>query len=267
MQPHANDAALLSTAMKSNFQLGVFSRASRIFMQCNEFNPFCYYVTDTLEELGLSGRIKLTAGGNCAHTPFGQGICPNVYNSLNDLAHCSSKILLQPNFFIFNTQHVLLILDTEKNEAMEIDLLVDNMTIYMDTIHYWLEQHHKITKERKEIEHERSRVVSNLHSFIECITRLNQHLTEAQQTVNEDLLTRLIGIFPIMGMEADQEEIILNIVHDARRKERALIEQQLQQNDDLRTVMRQAIAALATGNFRLHQNHIVHQESASITLF
>ncbi|HEY7774735.1 MAG TPA: hypothetical protein VIC26_16235 [Marinagarivorans sp.] len=267
MQQYSSDRALLSAAMRNNFQLGVFSRASRLFMQCDDFNHFFHYVTDTLEELGLSGRVKLTCGNETRQASFGSGICPAVYDSLNSLERCQSKIYSGLKFSIFNTEHVLLILDSEHTGDMDMDLLIDNITIYMDTIHYWLEQQQKICIEREEVQQERARVISNLHSFIECVTRLNQHLTETQQAVNEDLLSQLIGIFPVMGMEADQEEAILNIVHNARSKEQALVSQQLKQNEDLRVVIKQAIAALVASTSSHKSHQALYPESAAVTLF
>ena len=267
MQQFSSDKALLSAAMRNNFQLGVFSRASRNFMQCDNFNRFSCFVTATLEELGLSGRVKLTCAGETIQTLYGKGICADVYRSLNNLKPCQSKTFSGENFFIFNTEKILLILDSDNTGQMDMDLLIDNMTIYMDTIHYWLDQQEKILGEREVVRLERSRVVSNLHSFIQCVARLNQHLTETQQAVNEELLTRLIGIFPVMGMEVDQEEAILNIVNDARRKERALVDQQLKQNEELRTVIDQAIAALVTDNTLKNSHQTSYAESATVTLF
>lgn len=268
MMQHANsDQALLATTMKNAFQLGVFSRASRLLMQCEEFDDFCHHATETLEEVGLSGRIKLSCGEENRQVTFGNGIRPVVFSSLSGLDRCKSKICSGSTFFIFNTRHVLLILDTEDTDAVELDLLTDNLTIYMDTIHHWLDQQQRISEERVKNGIERSKVITNLRSFVECVTRLSQHLTETQQAVNEDLLTQLISVFPVMGMEADQEEIILNIVNDARGKERTLMEQQLRQNDDLRFVMKQAIDALLASNANAERKRSAYSDNAGVTLF
>jgi phosphotransferase system IIB component len=262
-----NEQVLLAATMKSAFQLGVFSRASRLLMRCDEFDGFWPCVQETLKEVGLSGSIKFHCGDLVRYGTFGCGISPTVLHSLRCMDRCQAKICSNNEFLIYNSDHVLLIVDTKGSDAADLDLMIDNLTIYMDTIQNWLDHHERLCTEREEIRKERIKVSINLDSFIQCITRLSEHLIHTQQAVNEELISQLIAVFPVLGMEADQEEVILNIVNDARAKERALLDQQLCQNNELRTVMKQAIDALTADNLRVASRSQMLSESVGVTLF
>ena len=237
----ASTQQTIHLAMQNAYQAGILSRASRALIGCQQFGEFVQVVSRTFEELDCCGCAKFTFAEDSSHIRLGKGV--------GKQCNCENSIVL-------NSKRVALIIDISKKSATESGLLRDSISIFFDTMNSWLEHHSSIHDERKETALEKMDIVKNLDNFTECLYRINDHLLETQQHVREDLLSQLIGAFPRLGLDADQENMILDIVNNAIERENQLLNSQVQQNVELRELIQRAVFALTPSSpYRPPQNY------------
>ncbi len=260
----------LSLALKSANLSGTITRSSRLLLKCDSLDSFTNTITVTLENLGTSGYFKILCGPESRNRQFGKGIKKSYCDVIKSDYTDQDKIYSGDDFLIFNTANVMLIVDSRELEDMDFDLLRDNIAIFVDTIHAWLEHHSKLWKDRKTSENERQDITKKLQDFTRCLTRLNNNLIENQQLINEELISSLSAIFPTLGLEPDQEETILNIVESTVMKEQQVMQNQVNQNNDVTVLIHQAIDALMARTQQDKVEDILQLEAAdssNVTLF
>lgn len=239
-----SDEDTTMSAMQSAYQAGIVARAARQLIECHSLESFLCCAHKTLSNLGGAGFAQFQFRGESRRIKFGK-------------TSPFSRLALTVNPTDENNQHdrraeltyrcewVLVVIDTRHFRERDYNILERNVVVFCESMRAWLQHHSALLQERIETVSEKINVVNNLNSFTRCLYRINDRLLDTQRHVREDLLTQLVSAFPMLGLQADQENRILDIVNAAVDRENALVTSQIQQNAELRRLIEQTIKALS----------------------
>lgn len=179
--------------------------------------------------LSLSGYLRFLVGDARRPTTFGNKISRHFVHEICAIKpHLASdeKICIAEDFVIIKSRMSFIFLCRKELDAQRLDKLQDILAVLLDTIDAWLDNYML----RKEI----SLVLQNsLSDLISSSSELlNQH-----RSASDDLLSSMIVRFPILGLQADQENMILDILNVAAEKHIELIEKQIKKNNSLGDIL------------------------------
>lgn len=227
-------------------QSGILNRASRELIQSDTLAEANTVLTSTLNELHLSGCFQVFWGSDRAFSKFGDGIQKSECHELFKIRKSGQKIIWVDDYFVFNTHCLYLVANLKGQEPVAVDLLKDNITIFCDSFGAWVQLHHDKAIEREISTLEKLKAADKMNEILNCLTRLNTHLIEGNRQIFQNLLSGLVSQFPRLALEGDQEDAILDIIELAKDRQQANLSAQIQYNDDLKTVLSEAIGTLVT---------------------
>ncbi|BCD97475.1 hypothetical protein [Marinagarivorans cellulosilyticus] len=253
-----SDEDTTMSAMQSAYQAGIVARASRRLIECHNLESFLCCAHKTLQDLGCSGFAQFQFNEESRHIKFGDTVRLHQRAALHGAeAYVDGR---DDSQFTYHGEQILLIIDIEFCNPRDSDILKDNVAIFADSMSSWLDHHSKLHRERVTSAAEKLSVVNNLNNFTRCLYRINDHLLETQRHVREDLLSQLITAFPVMGLDADQENTILDIVNAAIERENQLLGSQIKQNIELRSLMESAVEALTPAEKRYYATPLLDDD-------
>ena len=246
----APDAAAL--AMKNAYQLGIITRVTRRIVRCQSVRDICRVIEEAANQFNVSGCFRVICAGEQNSCRFGDGISRSHCLQLADIGECNHKLQSNDGYSVFKTDHLLLVLLTAGMSETDVDILKDNITILIDTIHFWLQNHERIVVKERESQAAKLVVADKMNGIAGTMLRFSQHLIENHRRLCHDLLSDLLVNLPSLGLEVDQEESMINLVGYANEEHGKLINLQIAHNEEMRIVMTEAAQLLA--------NYVTEQE-------
>ena len=231
---------MIQSLLRSNFQLGVTTRFASAISQVNETDVLTNLTQKALIEFGFDGLFQIIFKKTKQTKKFGERIDRDALGKLVCLEACTDKICCKQNYMMFCLSHFTLILDVEEFSDEQVDETKDNLAIFCDIVNAWIDN---------DIELKEFQLANELykHDMLDKINELNgkvqltssdiktQHLE-----ISQNLLLMLVSRFPMLGLEPDQEEEILNSIEGTINIYGALIDQQVSSNTDLTTMLENA---------------------------
>lgn len=251
------DAA--SLAMKNAYQLGIITRVTRRIVRCQSVRDICQVIGEASNQFHISGCFRVICAGEQNSCQFGEGISRVHCRQLSYFGACDKKLNSTDAYTVFKTDHLLLVLLTADMSATDLDILKDNITILIDTIHFWLENHERIVNKEQESQIAKLTVADKMNDIVGTMLRFSQHLIESHQHLCQNLLSNLLVSLPSLGLEVDQEESMINLVGHANEEHGKLINLQISHNEEMRTVMADAVRLLA--NYVAEQEDLVGENN------
>ncbi len=228
------DDSVFHDASLRAFQCGVIVRSSKNIIAANSLDNITNICKCFFDELDLSGYFRISMDDEISKSMFGKGISRIAADTLkNNTQTGNQKVLLQDGFLIVNTSSTYFFLSTEKLSASYIDILKDNLVFFVDVIEAWCINHLQKKSMHRDFECARSNLTDKLKDSVRGIATANKYLIENYYSMSEDLLTSLVVRFPTLALEADQEEMILDIINLAINKQLGAILHQIESNNKL----------------------------------
>ena len=232
------------TILNNAYQCGVVSRSSKLLMCCKLSDELSEVFLEALVTFGVSGIFKLYFEDAEYVRVVGKGIPKHIFKEIEALPESQDKVSETQHLMAFTTKNVKLVIATTTLNSQQTGLYKDNLMQLVDAIQAWVENYHfdRSTKQQ----HVNDKVVSaeRLHEVVHCLNKLNLHLIESNRQISQDLYSNLIAKFPMLALEADQEESILDIMKDALDRQDVLMKAQVHHNDELKDILKQAINSL-----------------------
>lgn len=249
-------------------QCGTLSRASRALIQCTNAQTANRIIEQTLNELNLTGFYKLAIGEQTYHRQFGDLVITYDDPSIAGQIESASKVCQVEGFLILKTEDILLVVKFDEDVAVEmIDMFKDNLVIFIDTVQTWVSQYQDTEDHKNEIFHEKLFSADKLNEILGYLKIYNAHLIESNRAIYKELLSSMAGQFPILGLEGDQEEAILDIIDSAHSKQEQILDAQVHYNDDLRNILSDLIGSLIGGIEEAFNGEGEELVSKSVELF
>lgn len=216
------------------FQCGIIVRSSRNIIAANSLDKITSICKSFFDELDLSGFFKMTMDDEIARSMFGQGISRAAASKLKNKAESKKqKLLLFEGFLIINTPSTCFVLNTEKLDCRYIDTLQDNLMFFVDSIEAWCINYLQKKNMHRDFDYARSNMSDKLKESVTGIATANKYLIENYYSISEDLLSDLVVSFPTLALEADQEEMILDIINHSIKKQLGAILSQIESNNKI----------------------------------
>ncbi len=171
---------------------------------------------------------------------FGERIGRDTLGKLTCFEGCTDKICRKQNYMMFCLARFTLILDVSDLTEEQIDETKDNLVIFSDIIDAWIANH---------IELEQFKAANKLYQQ-DMLNKINELNTQVVSTssdikmqhleISQNLLLMLASRFPMLGLDVDQEEEILNSIEHTIDIYGKLIEQQIDSNMNLKDLLNDA---------------------------
>lgn len=193
-----------------------------------------------LEDIGLSGYIRLLRGDARNAVKFGQQISRVSLKEIFSGNFCmkeNEKICIEDDFIIIKTPLTFLFICRKNLNNLSVDKLQDVLAIFIDTVDTWLDDHI--------IRYELSNTLQC--SMIELIEE-SAELLNYHHTASDELLSDIDALFPTLGLQQDQEDIILQTIKSALNKHMHQIGKQIQKNNALGETLLNSVDALNHSN-------------------
>lgn len=226
------------------FQNGVINRASRSIIASRELDDISNVLVTCFETLSLTGCGKIEYLGKRKSLSFGGKLTKSQCLEISCFRQCSDKVSAQENYIYVNTKNILIVVSTADKYDLESDLLQDNVVVLADMIQHWIENRIEQKKIEDELKEERINTAKKIEGVSACMDRISKHISDVFHDSARDLLSDLSSKFPSMGLEADQEDYILDIVCKSVDKQRDALLIQDVYNKDLRDILRNTIGIL-----------------------
>ncbi len=228
------DLSVFRDATLRAFQCGIIVRSSRNIIAANSLEKITCICKSFFDELDLSGYFKMSMDDETSKSMFGKGISRAAANKLKNKTESNKqKVLIYEGFLIINTENTCFVLSTEKLDCSYIATLQDNLMFFVDSIEAWCINHLQKKSMHRDFDSARSNLTDKLKESVHGIATANKYLIENYYAMSEDLLTSLVVRFPTLALEADQEEMILDIINLAIKKQLGAILHQIESNNKL----------------------------------
>lgn len=226
-----------------------------------------------LSDLDLSGFFRIEVEGESVKRMFGQGVKRELMYKMRACINCydpCQKVLREDGFLSIKTGNTYFLVDTHNVQEEFADILQDNLTLFVDSVQSWCNKQITHLNVHKQHQTAKDQLANKLRESISGITTANKQLIQNYHTISEDLLSNLIARFPSLALEADQEEMVLDIINISIAKQVDIIQGQIESNQELCNLLREAIESLAIDEVKeiqMASNDVENFEGPAVELF
>ncbi|WNO07616.1 hypothetical protein [Teredinibacter sp. KSP-S5-2] len=230
------------------FQCGVIVRAVRSILSASTLGSLESSCLIFLTDLNLSGFFRIEVEGESVKRMFGHGVKRELMLKMRSCANCydlCQKVLREDGFLSIKTGNTYFLVDTHSVHGDFVDILQDNLLLFVDSVQSWCNKHITHINVHQQHQTAKDQLSNKLRESIRGIVTANKQLIQNYHTISEDLLSNLIARFPSLALEADQEEMVLDIINQSISKQVDIIQGQIESNQDLCNLLTEAIESLS----------------------
>ena len=257
-------------AMKNAHHLGVISRQSCQIMRCQSVVSLLEMFVDVANEMSISGCIVIEFNGEKSSAQFGRGVSKMVckYFTCEECSYqWSKKIQKHEKCITFSDKHITMVLETSHFTSEEEGLLQDNLAILIDTIELWIETQEKQAQSIIHLENNKKKAIQEMEKVLETMVRFNLHLVNRHREISENLMCNLASKFPSLGLDADQENYIIDIVNDSNSRHQGLVDQQVSEGEELKKILMKTMTFLMQREVNLIPTDMDLPHAQTVELF
>ena len=203
MESHLEAAGTSGVPMESHRQLGVILRATRQLLVCENYREVIAVLDMVAANLNLSGLYQLTGIHFKETRKIGLGIPRELCPSLFQLMARSDKIAIANGLMVFRGPNLLVVLNAGELSPRESDPVQDNLAMFLDSVQQWLDRHRLLLQTETVI-------CDRLDEFRSSLASGARHMKRNRVDLTDRLLADFVSTLPILGLEADQEDCILD---------------------------------------------------------
>ncbi|MBA55277.1 MAG: hypothetical protein CMK89_12550 [Pseudomonadales bacterium] len=227
MSTAVNEFALSDNmqAMRRQYQLGAINRATRQLISAHHYDDLLEVIHQLCVSLGLSGFLFLNGHEFRAIRKIATGLPRNQIRTLARVLANADKVTVDSHLFAFQYQGISLIVHHDSH-ANGTDLIQDDLVLFLDSADIWLRKHNAYRQTEAMIK-------LRLTDFQQTLLQDQKLLGSQRESIVNKMLTDMATIFPMLGLEPDQEEEIYNAVDPIVRAMSHALDNQASSNKDL----------------------------------
>lgn len=203
MEPDTESVGASGVPMESHYQLGVILRATRRLLVCENYREVIAVLDMVAANLNLSGLYQLTGIQFKETRKIGLGIPREQCPSLFQLMARSDKIAIAHGLMVFRWPNLLVVLNVRDLSPQERDPVQDNLAMFLDSMQQWLDRH-RLLLETETV------ICDRLDEFRSSLASGARHMKRNRVALTDQLLADFVSTLPVLGLEADQEDCILD---------------------------------------------------------
>ncbi len=215
---------------------GCSSRASNSLMHAGGMEDAAGVTKAFLNDMGLSGYFLFNTEQSFPVTRFGSGVCQEVLQDMRRIQECidgTDKICVEHHFIMVRAPLIHLFVVRDKGLEVDLGIIQDILPLYIDSLSVWVEDFLVKDKLRE-----------NLDSALSDTINGGALLIENYLKVSDELVCGMVSRFPTLGLEADQENMILDTLNASMKRHIDLIEYEIQRNSKLGDVLISTVGEL-----------------------
>ena len=233
------DMAML--AMKSAAQMGAISRFCVRILAVNRLEGLVQAIDDLLVELDIVGGYHVVCmeekRSRCAGD---REVARQSLQQTRKAQGNLKKITRMENVLVITLSRFTIAIAISKKSSQEVDLLVDNMAIFSDIVENWILHAEYIAGQRIVSDRQKTNMIQNLDKFRECLECSSFHMQECNEQLSMDVMSRLAMMLPVLGLEADQEARILDLLDKCTSELGQFVDNQVEFNSELTALLTRA---------------------------
>ena len=241
MSTAVHELALSDTmqAMRRQFQLGAINRATRQLISAHHYDELVEVIQQLCTSIGLSGFLFLNGHEFRAIRKIASGLPRNQIRTLARVLSNSDKVTVEDCLFAFQYPGINLIVHHQSRDD-STDLIQDDLVLFLDSASIWLQKHNAYRQTEAMIK-------LRLTDFQQTLLQDQKLLGSQRESIVNKMLTDMATIFPMLGLEPDQEEEIYNAVDPIVRAMAHALDNQANSNKDLYSIVEHLLQHLKGG--------------------
>lgn len=226
LTPEASDLDYLAQL----HHFGIYARTTNAMLHTGDISELKTHISEFMAELQLTGYLRFfNEQPEKTAMRFGHKPEHFIYNHaliLQNFMSNEQKLQINQCCLVFSDGPLFAFCGYNNLANTQIEPLQDILTLFFDSVASWLKQWQ--LKESLKV-----RLQNTLDKTIEA----NELLIDRYISSTEELTTELSHYFIQLGLDAEQESLILNALHQSTLKQAQLVEQEINRNtvlgDDL----------------------------------
>jgi len=243
MAPPSNAAktdTMIQSLFRSNHQLGVTTRFASEISQIVDTSTLTETTQTALIEFGLNGLFQIKFQANKQIKQFGERIDRDALGKLACLEKCTDKICRKQDYMMFCLAHFTLILDVSDLTEEQIDETKENLAMFCDIIDAWIVNYLELKQFKAANTLYKQDMLDKINVLNSKVATTSSDIKTQHLEISQNLLLMLASRFPMLGLDVDQEEEILDSIEQTINIYGELIEQQVDRNKDLTQLLDEA---------------------------
>lgn len=245
--------------LRQQFLFGLNARVSSSLIHAGNLIDSIEISKRYLEEMELKGFLRVCVNQECHTNVFGDNFSSKAFSQIakkEDLFNKHDKILMVGDFLIIKSPQLILAVEFDNRTREDADIFQDLLVIYTDNLEGWL-CNYGLKKS----------LSFNLNRSLQDIIQASQELIEKYISESDELVYDIMARFPTLGLESDQEEMILDIIRDSSKKQLNLLENEIQRNSKFGDILIESVRLLEDAHTKKTENQFETHNQSSVDLF
>jgi hypothetical protein len=206
--------ALLKNSMTTAAHLGTVNRFVNKMLDAKTLTDVSDFIKAALLEFGLSGNYIVRNESGFVLFSFGQRLPGDLLDELCSVKFGASRIAIAEESMHIRFRNLVLSVSTIGVDA-DKEVLQDTLAIFCETASRGIRLVNSINALKQDEALRRQQVRSRLEASRTELANLTQSLVSGEKELTEFLLLNIVSMFPVIGLEADQEERVLSVISQA----------------------------------------------------
>lgn len=236
------DRKMLMDAISTSHHLGVANRLAMQLLKSNNLIEMLDHVVEACSELMLSGYVLLHKDLFMSCRQFGE---PTATSSeMRDaFPRTRSRVQLKQSWLCIEYPMITFLVDAHDEQRLSV--LQDTLTSICEAVNETASTISAMSELREMNTHHCQEIGHDVLSLSEQLKDLSRKLNEKQTSGSENLLVGLAALFPVIGLEADQEEQILDLVESYAESVGESVSSQVECTDQIQASLHKIMRFLA----------------------
>lgn len=233
---------MLMDAISTSHHLGVANRLAMQLLKSETLEEMVSHVVAACEELALSGYVMLQRAPFVSCRQFGE---PDVtMTEMRDaFPDAKSRVQVAGTWLYIGYPIVTFLVDTHDQNRLAI--LQDTLASICEAVNETASTITALTELREINTLHCKEIGQDVLSLSEQLKDLSRKLNEKQSAGSEHLIGGLAALFPVIGLEADQEEQILDLVENYAQSVGESVSSQVACTDQIQASLHKIMRFLA----------------------
>ncbi len=233
---------ILMDALNTSHHLGVANRLAMLLLKSETLEEMVGYVVESCEELLLCGYVILQRDPYVSCRQVGE---PTV--TMNEMREVfpdtRTRVQVSGTWLYIGYPVVTFLVDAHEQQRLAI--LQDTLASMCEAVNETAVTITALTELRERNTFHCQEIGQDVLSLSEQLKDLSRKLNEKQSVGSEHLIGGLAALFPVIGLEADQEEQILDLVENYAQSVGESVSSQVACTDQIQASLHKIMRFLA----------------------
>lgn len=205
---------MLKRSMLTAAHLGVVNRFVNNLLNADSLIEVSELIAVAVSEFGISGVYWVKANGGFHQYQTDENVSPELVAQLIAASFGTTRIAVSSNSMHIRFKHFVLSVCLDANVS-DPEVLQDTLAIFGETASRGIGLVSTVESLRLDSLSKSKGIKVRLEKNQAELANLCDSLIAGQKEFNEYLLLKFVSMFPVIGLEPDQEEKILSVIAEA----------------------------------------------------